>query len=326
MKVDKNTADCEICMKTMRKDHLKRHMKKHENKNNKDKKRMLLNDMMEGIIDFKVLLEEESADAVKRERENIRRDIERKIRKLDDEATEYMQSGEGYSKLSEKIECAGRYSNKWVNLFLNDEEIEDICASVQLFLDGQMKFDDEIQRDIDVTMQDQDLRRNMDEIIKEKYPIEEKREFLLNSVGGVKMISFVYKYLLGDVIADFKTECEKKQRCCEKLKKKLKKIKGKDDESEESDGDEKEDEGGEEEESEGEEASEISESEEGEEGDSDGIDESDDSEEEGDGDEEDEDDREEGDGDEEDEDDGDSQYKNKIVLDCGRDRPLTWEY
>merc|ERR1712033_55114 len=265
----------------------------------------------------KVLLEDERTDAVKRKRENIRRNIERKIRKLDDEATEYMQSGEGYSKLSEKIECAGRYSNKWVNLFLNDEEIEDICASVQLFLDGQMKFDDEIQRDIDVTLQDPDLRRNMDEIIKEKYPIEEKREFLLNSSGGVKMISFVYKYLLGDVIADFKTECEKKQRCCEKLKKKLKKIKGKDDESDVSDGDEKE------------------------EGDSDGIDESDDSEEEGDGDEEDEDDREqegegdeededdreeEGDGDEEDEDDGDSQYKNKIVLDCGRDRPLTWEY
>merc|ERR1712033_100442 len=248
----------------------------------------------------KVLLEDERTDAVKQKRENIRRNIERKIRKLDDEATEYMQSGEGYSKLSEKIECAGRYSNKWVNLFLNDEEIEDICASVQLFLNGQMKFDDEIQRDIDVALQDPDLRRNMDEIIKEKYPIEEKREFLLNSVGGVKMISFVYKYLLGDVIADFKTECEKKQRCCEKLKKKLKKIKGKDDESEVSDGDEKEDEG-EEEESEGEEASEISESEEGEEGDSDGIDESDDREEEGDGDEEDEDDREEeGEGDEDD--------------------------
>jgi hypothetical protein len=26
----KNSAKCEICMKTMRKDHLKRHMKKHE--------------------------------------------------------------------------------------------------------------------------------------------------------------------------------------------------------------------------------------------------------------------------------------------------------
>merc|ERR1712243_162672 len=38
MKVDKNSAKCEICMKTMRKNHLKRHMKKHENKNNEDKK------------------------------------------------------------------------------------------------------------------------------------------------------------------------------------------------------------------------------------------------------------------------------------------------
>ena len=52
MKVDKNTANCEICMKTMRKDHLKRHMKKHENKNNKDKKRMLLNDIVEEMQEF----------------------------------------------------------------------------------------------------------------------------------------------------------------------------------------------------------------------------------------------------------------------------------
>merc|ERR1712243_307257 len=43
----------------------------------------------------KVLLEDERTDAVKRKRENIRRNIERKIRKLDDEATDYMQTGEG---------------------------------------------------------------------------------------------------------------------------------------------------------------------------------------------------------------------------------------
>ena len=138
-----------------------------------------------------------------------------------------MQTGKGYSKLSEKIEDAGDYANKMVNLLLKDEEIEDICTCVQVFLNGQMKLDDEIQRDIDVALQDPDLRRNMDEIIKEKYPIKEKREFLLNSSGGVKMISFVYKYLLGDMIDYFKTEREKIQRCCEKLKKKLKKNKGK---------------------------------------------------------------------------------------------------
>ena len=239
MKVDKNTANCEICMKSMRKDHLKRHMKKHENKNNKDKKRMLLNDMMEGILDFKVLLEDERADAVKRKRENIRRDIERKIRKLDEEVTDYMKAGEGYSKLSEKIEAAGHYSNYWVDLFLKGIEIERICECVRVYLDGQMKFDDEIQHDIDVTLQDSDLRRNMDEIIDEKYQIEEKREFLLNSSGGVKMVNFVNKYLLGDMIDYFNTLYEIKQRCCEILKKKLKKIMGKD-------------EGGEEEESEGE--------------------------------------------------------------------------
>jgi len=252
MKVDKNTVNCEICMKTMRKDHLKRHMKKHENKNNKDKKRMLLNDMMEGIIDFKVLLEEESADAVKRERENIRRDIERKIRILDEQVMDYMKAGEGYSKLSEKIEDAAHYSDFWVDLFLRGIEIERICECVRVYLEGQIKFDDEIQHDIDVTLQDSDLIRNMYEILDGEWRIEEKHEFLLKSSGGVEMINFVYKYLLGYMIDYFNTLYEIKQRCCKQLKKKLKKIKGKDDESEESDGDEKEDEGGEEEESEGE--------------------------------------------------------------------------
>ena len=239
MKVDKNTANCEICMKTMRKDHLKRHMKKHENKNNKDKKRMLLNDMMEGIIDFKVLLEEESADAVKRERENIRRDIERKIRILDQQVMDYKKAGEGYSKLSEKIEDAAHYSDFWVDLFLRGIEIERICECVRVYLEGQIKFDDEIQHDIDVTLQDSDLIRNMYEILDGEWRIEEKHEFLLKSSGGVEMINFVYKYLLGYMIADFNTLYEIKQRCCKQLKKKLKKIMGKD-------------EGGEEEESEGE--------------------------------------------------------------------------
>jgi hypothetical protein len=239
MKVDKNTVNCEICMKTMRKDHLKRHMKKHENKNNKDKKRMLLNDMMEGIIDFKVLLEEESADAVKRERENIRRDIERKIRILDEQVMDYMKAGEGYSKLSEKIEDAAHYSDFWVDLFLRGIEIERICECVRVYLEGQIKFDDEIQHDIDVTLQDSDLIRNMYEILDGKWRIEEKHEFLLKSSGGVKMINFVYKYLLGYMIDYFNTLYEIKQRCCKQLKKKLKKIMGKD-------------EGGEEEESEGE--------------------------------------------------------------------------
>ena len=239
MKVDKNTVNCEICMKTVRKDHLKRHMKKHENKNNKDKKRMLLNDIMEGIIDFKVLLEEESADAVKRERENIRRDIERKIRILDQQVMDYKKAGEGYSKLSEKIEDAAHYSDFWVDLFLRGIEIERICECVRVYLEGQIKFDDEIQHDIDVTLQDSDLIRNMYEILDGEWRIEEKHEFLLKSSGGVKMINFVYKYLLGYMIDYFNTLYEIKQRCCKQLKKKLKKIMGKD-------------EGGEEEESEGE--------------------------------------------------------------------------
>ena len=214
-------------------------MKKHENKNNKDKKRMLLNDMMEGIIDFKVLLEEESADAVKRERENIRRDIERKIRILDEQVMDYMKAGEGYSKLSEKIEDAAHYSDFWVDLFLGGIEIERICECVRVYLEGQIKFDDEIQHDIDVTLQDSDLIRNMYEILDGEWRIEEKHEFLLKSSGGVEMINFVYKYLLGYMIDYFNTLYEIKQRCCKQLKKKLKKIMGKD-------------EGGEEEESEGE--------------------------------------------------------------------------
>ena len=52
MKLDKNSAKCEICMKTMRKDHLKRHMKKHENKNNEDKKGTLHKNLMLIMQDF----------------------------------------------------------------------------------------------------------------------------------------------------------------------------------------------------------------------------------------------------------------------------------
>ena len=52
MKVDKSSAKCEICMKTMRKDHLKRHMKKHEIKNIVDKKGILINDMTKEMLDF----------------------------------------------------------------------------------------------------------------------------------------------------------------------------------------------------------------------------------------------------------------------------------
>ena len=52
MKVDKNSAKCEICMKTMRKNHLKRHMKKHENKNNEDKKGTLHKNVMLIMQDF----------------------------------------------------------------------------------------------------------------------------------------------------------------------------------------------------------------------------------------------------------------------------------
>ena len=50
--VDENTAKCEICMKTMRQDNLKRHMKKHEKNNVKDKKGMLYNDVTIEMQEF----------------------------------------------------------------------------------------------------------------------------------------------------------------------------------------------------------------------------------------------------------------------------------
>ena len=50
--VDENTAKCEICMKTMRKDHLKRHMKKHEKKNTRDKKGFLNEKLTLELQDF----------------------------------------------------------------------------------------------------------------------------------------------------------------------------------------------------------------------------------------------------------------------------------
>ena len=102
---------------------------------------------------------------------------------------------------------------------MKDTEIGYICECVRVYLDGSMKFDDEMMHNMKNKLQDQDLRRDMDEIIKEKYPIEEKREFLLNKSGGVNMVCFVGDYLLRNIIDYCNLKCQEKQRCCEKLKK-----------------------------------------------------------------------------------------------------------
>ena len=52
MELDKSSARCEVCMKSMRKNHLKRHMKKHEKNNYKDKKGMLYNDVAIEMQEF----------------------------------------------------------------------------------------------------------------------------------------------------------------------------------------------------------------------------------------------------------------------------------
>ena len=189
----------------------------------------------------KVLLEDERTDSVKRKREDERRNIESKIRKLNKEATEYMQSGEGFSKLLEKIEASHHYGDKFADLYLKDMEIGYICECVRIYLAGVMQFDDEMKHNIEVSLQDQCLRRDMDDINNEKYSIEEKCEFLLNTSCGVKMVCFACDYLLGNIIDYCNLKCQERQTCCKQLKKKIKKIKRKDDESEEEkeSGDEK---------------------------------------------------------------------------------------
>merc|ERR1712121_179521 len=261
----------------------------------------------------KVLLEDERTDAVKRKREDERRNIERKIRKLDDEAIEYMQKGSGVLSLLNKLKSSTHDSNGFVDLLLSNNEVKKICECIECYLDGEFEFDDEYGEHFDREMQE-DFRINMGELINERRSLQSKRNFLLNSHRGVRITCFVREHLLQKVCDYFTLQCHRKRKCCEILKKRLNKINNKiensedyeekgsgesSDEEGESGGssdveyDDKEDEDDSEGESEGEEVSEISESEEGEEGDSDGIDESDDREEEGDGDEEDEDDREE---------------------------------
>jgi hypothetical protein len=201
---------------------------------------------------------------------------------------------------------------------LKDREIGDICDCVRIYLAGVMQFDDEMKHNMKNKLQDQDLRRDMDEIIKEKYQIEEKREFLLNSSGGVNVVCFAGDYLLRNMIDYCNLKCQEKRRCSKQLKKKIKKIKGKDDESEGSD---KSDSDAKEEESEISESEDRESGEESEEEESEGSDKSD--EESG----------EEGDGDEmtdsvkqKSENDGKrKRKKERLVLDCGRDRPLIWE-
>ena len=82
-----------------------------------------------------------------------------------------------------------------------------------------MQFDDEMKHNIESSLKDQHLRRAMADINEEKYSIEEKREFLLNTSGGVNMVCFVGEYLLNTMIEYCKLKGQEKQRCCKQLKK-----------------------------------------------------------------------------------------------------------
>merc|ERR1712121_244095 len=126
----------------------------------------------------KVLLEDERTDAVKRKREDERRNIERKIRKLDDEAIEYMQKGSGVLSLLNKLKSSTHDSNGFVDLLLSNNEVKKICECIECYLDGEFEFDDEYGEHFDMEMQE-DFRINMEELIDERRSLQSKRNFFI---------------------------------------------------------------------------------------------------------------------------------------------------
>merc|ERR1712033_92491 len=174
----------------------------------------------------KILLEDERTDAVKRKRENIRRNIESKIRKLNEEAKEYTQKGSGVLSLLNKLKSSTHDSNGFVDLLLSNNKVKKICECIECYLDGEFEFDDEYGEHVDREMQE-DFRINMEELIDERRSLQSKRNFLLNSHRGVRITCFVREHLLQKVCDYFTLQCHRKRKCCEVLKKRLKEINNK---------------------------------------------------------------------------------------------------
>merc|ERR1712121_127236 len=79
----------------------------------------------------KVLLEDERTDSIKRKMENDGRNIERKIRKLNKEATGHMQTGSGILSLLNKLKSSNHDSNGFVDLLLSNNEVRNICICIE---------------------------------------------------------------------------------------------------------------------------------------------------------------------------------------------------
>ena len=99
------------------------------------------------------------------------------------------------------------------------------------YLDGEFEFDDEYGEHFDREMQE-DFRINMEELIDEKRSLQSKRNFLINSHRGVRITCFVREHLLQKVCDYFTLQCHRKRKCCEILKKRLNKINNKIEKSE----------------------------------------------------------------------------------------------
>merc|ERR1712121_526452 len=174
----------------------------------------------------KVLLEDERTDSIKRKMENNGRNVERKIRKLNEEAKEYTQKGSGVLSLLNKLKSSTHDSNGFVDLLLSNNEVKKICECIKCYLDGEFEFDDEYGEHFDREMQE-DFRINMEELIDERRSLQSKRSFLINSHRGVRIICFVRECLLQKVCDYFTLQCHRKRKCCEVLKNRLKEINNK---------------------------------------------------------------------------------------------------
>ena len=128
----------------------------------------------------------------------------------------------GYVKLYKKLRYCDDENLHTVMLGLSENDINRICDCICQYLIGNLKVEtDNMCHILDV---DRYINKDLIDLVSDRYTIEEKRNFLSNSVGcqGYNVANLVCCHLLPNLIASFPEAKEIRDNECLKLKEELK--------------------------------------------------------------------------------------------------------